>query len=209
VDRGVVQVRGGGGAKLQPIKNIVSNCNNNKNNKIPQQQALKKDGKHLNEKASEESPCPKPSAKFIKDSLNSHNKYRARHGAKPLVLDNQLSKLAQDYAEQLANSCSFQHSGDALYGENLYWAWSSDPNFALQGHEAVDSWYDECLVSYNYSREPTDTQSGHFTQLVWTTSERLGVGLARSKTGRHIVVMKYDPPGNYVGEYTKHVRKPI
>jgi hypothetical protein len=51
--------------------------------------------------------------------------------------------------------------------------------------------------------------SGHFTQLVWDTTTRLGVGLAKSSTGRNIVVMKYDPPGNYVGQYTKHVHKPV
>ena len=49
---------------------------------------------------------------------------------------------------------------------------------------------------------------GHFTQLVWDTTTRLGVGLAKSSTGRNIVVMKYDPPGNYVGQYTKHVHRP-
>ena len=24
------------------------------------------------------------------------------------------------------------YSGDPLYGENLYWGWSSDPNFCLK-----------------------------------------------------------------------------
>merc|ERR1712200_104999 len=57
-----------------------------------------------------------PSVKFVKDSLNSHNKYRARHGAQPLAIDQHLSQLAQEYAQQLANSCTFQHSGDTRYG---------------------------------------------------------------------------------------------
>jgi hypothetical protein len=77
------------------------------------------------------------------------------------------------------------YSGDPLYGENLYWGWSSDPNFCLkvrqyyklvrilvmqrrhlyssvQGWEAVDSWYEESLAAYNYDKEPPDSSSGMF-----------------------------------------------
>ena len=62
---------------------------------------------------------------------------------------------------------------------------------------------------FAFFREPRDTESGHFTQLVWDSSTQLGVGVTRSEsTGKFYVVMKYWPPGNYIGKYTQHVKPP-
>jgi len=221
VDRGVAHVRGGGGIQLEPINiNNINSINNLKPLKSNRTKELStatatsraiSTGRTAGVTAAKGKPTERSSTsrcQFNQDATDRHNKYRLAHGAKPLILDAKLSQHAQNYAEKLANSCTFQHSGDPNYGENLYWAWSSDPSFSLKGCEAVDSWYEESLHSYNYAEEPTDTESGHFTQLVWKRSERLGVGLARSSAGRHVVVMKYDPPGNYVGQYTSNVRPP-
>jgi len=197
VDRGVARVRGGGELDLQPVRQPLQQ----------QSQPANRQNKQVEKDKSQQSLTS--FSQFAQDALDVHNKYRRVHAAPPLQLDLKLCRHAQNYANKLASSCSFQHSGDPDYGENLYWAWSSDPNFKLQGGVAVDSWYDESLQSYDYEREPTDTESGHFTQLVWTGSRRLGVGIASTDAGRHIVVMKYDPPGNYVGQYTKHVNKPV
>jgi len=148
-------------------------------------------------------------SKFEVDALQTHNKYRKRHGVPPLKLSKELSDVAQEYAEHLANTNTFEHSGDPIYGENLYWSWSSDPSWVLGGTEPVDSWYDE-KKGYDYSREPPDSESGHFTQLVWAGSFTLGVGVAKSpSTGKYLVVMKYDPAGNYLGKYRQNVKKPV
>jgi len=147
-------------------------------------------------------------SKFQQDALKAHNNYRNRHGAANLTLDNQLCKRAAEYADYLANTDTFEHSGDADYGENLYWSWSSDPRWRLEGEEPVTSWYDECR-GYNYTREPVSLDTGHFTQLVWSDTTQLGVGVTQSeKTGKFYVVMKYYPPGNIIGRYTKHVPPP-
>jgi len=147
--------------------------------------------------------------KFATDALEAHNKYRKRHAVHPLELSKDLCDAAQDYADHLAKSNVFEHSGDPVYGENLYWSWSSDPSWVLSGSEPVDSWYDE-KKGYNYAREPRDTESGHFTQLVWDKSRHLGVGLAKSTTtGKYFVVMKYDPAGNFLGKYRENVKMPI
>jgi len=149
------------------------------------------------------------SAKFANDALRAHNRYRKRHDVTPLELSAELSEKAQKYAEHLANTNTFEHSGDPVYGENLYWSWSSDPAWCLQGDEPVDSWYQE-RKGYNYTREPVDSESGHFTQVVWAKSAFLGVGVAKSsKTGKFFVVMKYDPAGNYIGKYRQNVKKPV
>ena len=81
---------------------------------------------------------------------------------------------------------------------------------------------------YDYSREPpADTPAGHFTQMVatpappavpppapaaqvWSGSSAMGVGLAASaeRAGKWVVVVKYDPPGNWLGRYAANVPPP-
>ena len=61
--------------------------------------------------------------------------------------------------ENNQNNQEIFFSGDPVYGENLYWGWSSDPGWELPGGEAVESWYEE-KKGYNYSTEPEDTDSG-------------------------------------------------
>ncbi|XP_076139737.1 GLI pathogenesis-related 2 [Alosa pseudoharengus] len=129
---------------------------------------------------------------FEKETLEAHNTYRQRHGAAPLTLNKDLSRSAQKWAEYLLASKKMQHS-QADYGENLYYAWSSAPK-QLKGKEAVDSWYNE-IKNYSFSRPGFQSNTGHFTQVVWKGSEKLGVGLATDgKTT--FVVCQYLPAGN-------------
>lgn len=58
-----------------------------------------------------------------------------------------------------------------------------------------------CLISLCFLCSP-----GHFTQVVWKSSSKLGVGIAR-KNGHILVVANYDPPGNYQGQYANNVRR--
>ena len=53
------------------------------------------------------------------------------------------------------------------------------------------------------------TDAGHFTQLVWKSSQQLGVGKAKTTDGRQVfVVCVYFPAGNYVGRYRENVLPP-
>ena len=101
----------------------------------------------------------------------------------------------------------FQHRPDHKYGENIYSSWSSDTNAKIHGGDAVDSWYKE-IELHNFGEETRSMKTGHFTQIVWASSARLGVGLAR-KGGKVIVVANYDPPGNYRGRYVENVPPPV
>ena len=48
--------------------------------------------------------------------------------------------------------------------------------------------------------------TGHFTQVVWKSSQELGVGKAKSDDGRQVfVVCLYFPAGNYVGRHSENV----
>lgn len=138
--------------------------------------------------------------------LEAHNIKRKIHHADDLVLDSKLNKHAQEYAERLAKEDKFYHDGGQLEefmeGENLYLAGgSSDPV------NAVGAWYQE-IADYDFSLEVQTTKkaTGHFTQLVWKGSSKLGVGVAKAN-GKTYVVARYAPPGNWEGEYRANVLK--
>jgi uncharacterized protein YkwD len=60
------------------------------------------------------------------NGLVSHNRYRAKHHAQNLQLDDDLNTIAQTYAEHLASTGNLIHSSGNRLGENLYQTCSSD-----------------------------------------------------------------------------------
>lgn len=145
--------------------------------------------------------------KFIDESLERHNYYRALHGASDLTHNSELTKKAQKYAEYLASKDLFEHSnckwGNKDVGENL----AMCGGCPMTGQKSVDMWYDELYdPGYNYDNPGFDMGTGHFTQVVWVGSKEVGFGLAQSqKTKRWYSVANYYPPGNYEGQFEENV----
>ncbi|CAF3090479.1 unnamed protein product [Rotaria socialis] len=140
---------------------------------------------------------------FHAEMLELHNQYRARHCAPPLSIDKRLNQIAQSYAEHLAATSKFEHSGNKLgkepLGENLYMQWMSNAQPTSSAKKAVKSWYDEVAL-HNFRRPTFSAKTGHFTQLVWKSSKLLGAGIAFSADKRTVyVVTNYYPAGNMMG----------
>lgn len=146
--------------------------------------------------------------KFEEDFLNAHNEYRKRHGVPPLKLDKKLCKYSDEWARHLAAKNILEHRPNCNYGENIYCMYSSDPNFTITGHSPVDVWYDE-VEHHPFGKEPNNLKSGHFTQVIWKSSELLGVGVAKNSQGSIYVVGNYSPAGNFVGSYVENVPAPL
>ncbi|CAF1298782.1 unnamed protein product [Adineta steineri] len=143
--------------------------------------------------------------KFQREMLDAHNTNRSHHCTKSLQLDDRLSRSAQDYAQRLANLNKMVHSGTKGLGENLYMMSSSDKIANVNGSKVTGAWYDE-IKEYNYTQPVFSMKTGHFTQVVWKDSQRLGVGFAFSNGGRSLfVVAQYEPPGNFLGAFDKNV----
>ncbi len=142
--------------------------------------------------------------------LKGHNELRALHHAPALTLDKALNKYAEDWANRLAASGEFIHSRGP-YGENLaYFASSSAIDPVAAGVGAIEGWGGES-AKYRYGTD-FSTATGHFTQLVWAGSSRLGCGFARGLTrgpygslNAIFIVCSYDPPGNVSGQFRENV----
>ncbi|KAL0849828.1 hypothetical protein ABMA28_011767 [Loxostege sticticalis] len=146
--------------------------------------------------------------KFEDEFLKAHNEYRRKHGVPPLEISKKLCKYAEEWAKTIAKKGSMEHRDQNDYGENIFYAWSSDPNFTVSGKDPVDKWYSE-IKDHPFGREPTSLGSGHFTQVVWEDTKEVGVGMAKSKEGQVYVVANYYPPGNVMGSFATKVRPPI
>ncbi|MET8976904.1 CAP family protein [Streptomyces sp. NPDC004539] len=144
---------------------------------------------------------------FDQQILDRSNAHRAAHNAPDLTLDPKLSAWAQDWADKMAATGRFEHRPHNEYGENLHYAWRSDGS-GPTGEEVVDGWYAQVRDYHSFGAEPdmsTFKKWGLFTQLVWKSSTRIGVGRATTSDGKTYVVVDYDPPGNYTGRFTANV----
>jgi hypothetical protein len=59
---------------------------------------------------------------------------------------------------------------------------------------------------YNYSSPGFSSATGHFTQVVWSDSIQLGIGIAfTSNNQAAYAVANYYPPGNFLGQFATEV----
>lgn len=137
-------------------------------------------------------------------ALNFHNKVRKDVGAPPLEWSADLAAYAQEWADYLAtqNNCNIAHrstvgkAGRKL-GENIFWGTGK----SYSALEAAKAWYSE-IENYNSQpiRAGRDSKTGHYTQMVWQETRKVGIGIAKCGSGATIIVANYNPPGNVVGQ---------
>lgn len=147
-------------------------------------------------------PPPASAATLSPDAqafITAHNQRRAQHCAAPLEWSPTLAKVAQQWANSLRDQgCKFGHSG-GQYGENL----AAGTTGALPPEAVVAMWYDE-VKGYSFKQPGFSMQTGHFTQVVWRGTTKVGCGLAQCG-GNDIWVCEYDAPGNWEGQYREQV----
>ncbi|XP_063988420.1 uncharacterized protein LOC135168316 [Diachasmimorpha longicaudata] len=155
--------------------------------------------------------------------LKAHNDYRAyvasgqetrgtnggQPGATnlgPLQWDDEIAEIAQRWA----NQCHFAHdscrnTADDYVGQNIASVAWSDKFHYDNVADMVNSWYNEVdqvdrniVSSYQFSEN-----TGHYTQLVWAGTTRLGCGVTRYKKPEEwystYLVCNYGPGGNIIG----------
>jgi pathogenesis-related protein 1 len=148
---------------------------------------------------------PKPAAPSgeetgkLEGMTAAHNEVRAAVGVGPLTWSNELGAYAQQWADQLAaNGCQLAHRSGDSYGENLFWKMSPSGATASQ----VVAWWAEEKVHYDHATNTCAAGStcGHYTQVVWAATTKLGCGQKSCGDQKEVWVCNYDPQGNYAGQ---------
>lgn len=143
-----------------------------------------------------------------KHILDLHNLYRSNVTPPTgnmafMEWDDELAKLGKEWADE----CIFDHSiPNNLYpdtiGQNLYWG--PDPT----GTEAMWMFYEE-RYGYNYRNQTCSVKMcGHYTQLIWASSTRIGCGIKKCNRNNYHLVCHYSPAGNVQGDIPYEVSKP-
>jgi len=138
-----------------------------------------------------------PGGGIAQEVLNAHNAYRSQVGVPPLKWSESLAASAQQWANHLASTGTFQHSSAA---ENL--AQGSEGAFSVTN--LVDMWGSEKQYFIhgtfpNVSSTGNWADVGHYTQVIWRNTTEVGCGLARGN-GNDVLVCHYNPAGNVMGQ---------
>ena len=137
--------------------------------------------------------------------LASHNRERAALGIAPLIWSDELARQAQDYADHLGDVGHLVHSEDDPtdpdpQGENL---WAGTKGYYAP-EAMVGLWVAE-KTDYKPGVFPDNSKSGdvenvgHYTQLVWRSSDKVGCAVAHGAED-DFLVCRYSEGGNVIGE---------
>ncbi|XP_013407806.1 pathogenesis-related protein 1A1-like [Lingula anatina] len=104
-----------------------------------------------------------------------------------MMWDDELAASSQAWAD----SCNMGHSNTGgKYGENLFGS-----SYPPGPYKAVDAWDEEkqwYTLSSNTCNPPPGKSCGHYTQVVWAASTKLGCGMKKC-TSWYYVVCRYSP----------------
>ncbi len=131
--------------------------------------------------------------------VREHNDARDKVSVKQRVMwSRDLAKYAQEWADRIAQTGKLGHRRQGKYGENL----AAGPAERYGAREAAAAWLKEKGAFDAGKREPAKV--GHYTQMVWSGTTRIGAGKAVIKVGPMkgwtVVVCNYDPQGNVRGQ---------
>ncbi len=132
--------------------------------------------------------------RIARECVGAHNRYRISVGSPPLRWNPALADRAEQWAQTLIERGEFRPRRDGVFGENLYEVSGGSATPA----EVVAAWMTE-ERNYHPRTGTCSGRCGHFTQVVWSATERVGCGAARDAR-REVWVCNYDPPGNLQGE---------
>lgn len=148
--------------------------------------------------------APRGSVLLQRVMIESHNRARGAVGVAPLTWSDTLAASAKAYAETMARTGRFEHALQSIgmdrQGENLW----TGTRAAYRYDEMIGHWVAE---QRNFANLPVPRSSrtgrwedvGHYTQIVWRGTTRVGCAMASNATDDYLVC-RYNPPGNVLGQ---------
>ncbi|MFM9937429.1 MAG: CAP domain-containing protein [Novosphingobium sp.] len=153
-----------------------------------------------------------PAEAIAERLLAGHNAERQRLGLRPLVWSAKLAAHAKKWSQALAVSDMFEHStsgAEGGEGENLWFGSKDD----YTPEEMVGFFIEEGkLFKRGVFPDVTTTSRwedvGHYTQMIWQNTRELGCAIT-SNPRRDILVCRYSPMGNIVGQKVYDYGAPV
>jgi pathogenesis-related protein 1 len=137
--------------------------------------------------------------------VRAHNQWRRRAGVLPVRWAADLAAQAQSRARQLASTgCIIEHGAlPDNVGENLYRAGPlrasnrKDEILVVSPSEVIYAWGAES-ADYSHAKDACapNRQCGHYTQIVWPSTEEVGCGMAVCPSLGQVWACRYRPRGN-------------
>ncbi|KAJ6787174.1 hypothetical protein PWT90_09826 [Aphanocladium album] len=128
--------------------------------------------------------------------------------------------MGPKHRQQVRVRARHQGNGALAYGQNLASLGATGDLGTTEsavGKAVKDQWYDKEAPSfqnfYGLSNPPSSAFhiTGHFTQLVWKETVKVGCSTVHCPAGSvlsfpsYFTVCNYSPPGNYDGQYGSNV----
>jgi hypothetical protein len=143
-----------------------------------------------------------PATMFGMRVVAIHNQVRGAAGIGPMIWDRSLAAAADAYAQQLAMTGGWGHSAGSSrsgQGENLWMG----THGAFSVDQMVGAWASERSMFHRgafpiVSRTGRWEDVGHYTQMIWPGSTRVGCAI-RSSGRNDYLVCRYSPGGNVMG----------
>ena len=136
-----------------------------------------------------------------KDILYLINQKRKEYNVQPLIENNEITNIAQKYAEEISQTeilvnSNNKYKGDDL-GESIFcYSTILDANGLVMRLSKKE-------FNYNYNNNEIPS---HFTQMIWKNSNLIGIGISRNfNTGHMFYVLNYFPKGNIKGNFKENV----
>jgi hypothetical protein len=149
-------------------------------------------------------PAPRGAERLRAAMLDAHNATRAAVKVPPLTWDEALARDAASYARDLARRGAFEHSrqpvGPTAQGENLWKGTRSAYRYEeMAGHWVAEKRDYLNRPIPNISRTGRFVDAGHYAQIIWSRTTRVGCALA-SNAREDVLVCRYSPAGNVMGQ---------
>nr|CAD2132712.1 unnamed protein product [Meloidogyne enterolobii] len=154
-------------------------------------------------------------AHFKRAVIEAHNRYRRLHGTNDLSQDGACEIAAKRWADSVSRQpACLTHEPQQRFGESLFFYSTLQPLISdpeTMAEATVRTFYIEGR-DYRRSARWVASRHGHFTQMLWRDTNRIGIGVSiipqpagwgcmppgRGQAWIFYVVLRYDPPGNRV-----------
>ncbi|CAG2192611.1 unnamed protein product [Mytilus edulis] len=147
-------------------------------------------------------------AEFRDEMVKSHNTLRNHHGSKQLRISEDLNRDTQMWANIIADKGYVQFSEFPGRGENVIFVETNGQR--PSGDTVTELWYKE-IENYDHLHPKWNKDSMNFTQMIWKSSNEMGIGISKVKgQNKYVIVAHYKPSGNIntPGEFRKNVLPP-